>query len=275
MGPTFPPQQSPLLLLSSRPWNSALADRLSHRLYLPVEGITAPSQLTPAAVAAIDPSWIFVPHWSHLIPESIWGQWPTVIFHMTDLPYGRGGSPLQNLIERGHTSTMLTALRCGAGLDAGDIYLKESLSLHGTAEEIFMRADDLIAKMIERLVLEEPVPKPQQGESVLFSRRTPAQSNLAICPSGDTNVWYDQIRMLDAESYPHAFLDAHGMRMEFRRVCQRSDGLHADVRITPIASPTPPCSRWLKRPGSDTRPSTNFSRPCRASALPAALVGHR
>ena len=40
--------------------------------------------------------------------------------------------------------------------------------------------------------------------------------------------------MLDAEGYPHAFLDAHGMRLEFRRVSQRSDGLHADVRIIPI-----------------------------------------
>ena len=101
----------PLLLLSSRPWNGALVDRLSQRLDRPVESITAPAQLTPAAVAAIDPQWIFVPHWSHLIPESIWGPWPTMIFHMTDLPYGRGGSPLQNLIQWGHSSTMLTALR--------------------------------------------------------------------------------------------------------------------------------------------------------------------
>ena len=61
--------------------------------------------------------WIIVPHWSQLIPESICGPWPTVIFHMTDLPYGRGGSPLQNLIQRGHSSTMLAAQRCGAGRD--------------------------------------------------------------------------------------------------------------------------------------------------------------
>ena len=47
-------------------------------------------------------------------------------------------------------------------------------------------------------------------------------------------AWYDQIRMLDAEGYPHAFLEAHGMRLEFRRVSQRSDGLHADVKIVPI-----------------------------------------
>ena len=233
----------PLLLLSSRPWNSALADRLSRRLDRRVESITAPSQLMPKAVAAIDPQWIFVPHWSHLIPESIWDAWPTVISHMTDLPYGRGGSPLQNLIQRGHSSTMLTALRCGAGLDAGDIYLKQALRLHGSAEEIFLRADSLIEQMIERIVLEEPVAMPQQGEPVLFSRRSPAQSNLASCPEGDLSAWYDQIRMLDADGYPHAFVEIHGMRLELRRVCQRSDGLHADVRIIPVASLTPPIAK--------------------------------
>ena len=94
----------PLLLLSSRPWNSALAARLSRRLERRVESITAPSQLTPTAVASIDPQWIFVPHWSHLIPESIWGSLPTMIFHMTALPYGSN-------------CTMQTALRSGKSRD--------------------------------------------------------------------------------------------------------------------------------------------------------------
>ena len=89
--------------------------------------------------------------------------------------------------------------------------------------------------MIERIVREDPVAKPQEGEPVLFNRRTPDQSNLAICPTGDMSSWYDQIRMLDAQGYPHAFIEFNGMRLEFRRVAQRSDGLHADVRIVPIS----------------------------------------
>ena len=239
MGLHSPLSQRSLLLLSSRPWNSALAERLSRQLDRPVESFTKPDQLTAEAVAMIDPQWIFVPHWSHWIPESIWGSWPTVIFHMTDLPYGRGGSPLQNLIQRGHNSTMLTALRCGVDLDAGDVYLKQPMSLHGSAEEIFLRADGLIEQMIERIVREEPMAIAQQGEPVLFSRRSPAQSNLANCTEGDMRSWYDQIRMLDAEGYPHAFLEMYGMRLELRRVSQRSDGLHADVRIIPIDSCSP------------------------------------
>lgn len=45
--------------------------------------------------------------------------------------------------------------------------------------------------------------------------------------------------MLDAEGYPHTSLEIHGMSLELRRVCQRSNGLHADVRIIPMASTTP------------------------------------
>lgn len=230
-------QSQPLLLLSSKPWNSGMATRLRQRLDRPVEVISCSSKLKEKIVSDISPQWIFVPHWSHLIPESIWDNWPTVIFHMTDLPYGRGGSPLQNLIQRGHSSTMLTALRCTGGLDAGDIYLKQPLDLHGSAEEIFLRADLLIERMIEHIVREEPKAEPQEGHPVLFSRRNPAQSNLSHCQEGELNAWYDQIRMLDADGYPHAFLEVHGMRLEFRRVSQRSDGLYADVKIVP-ASPS-------------------------------------
>ena len=233
---TSPSQQKPLLLLSSRPWNIFLSDRISQRLGRPVVKITSPSELKQEYVETINPQWIFVPHWSHWIPESIWRTWPTVIFHMTDLPYGRGGSPLQNLIKRGHSTTMLTALKCGAGLDTGDIYTKQPMALYGSAEEIFLRADNLILQMIEHIVLEEPIPTPQEGKPVLFKRRTPDESNLSRCPSGDISAWYDQIRMLDAEGYPHAYLEAHGMRIELRRVCQRSDGLYADVKIIPTSS---------------------------------------
>jgi methionyl-tRNA formyltransferase len=227
--------QRPLLLLSSRPWNASLDERLRASLELPVHTISQPGELRLESVLALDPEWIFVPHWSQLIPESIWSRWPTVIFHMTDLPYGRGGSPLQNLIQRGHTSTMLTALRCSAELDAGPIYGKEPLSLLGTAEEIFLRANGLIEAMIERIVRECPEPQPQQGEPVLFSRRTPEQSDLSLCPAGDLAACHDQIRMLDADGYPHAYLDVHGLRLEFRRVSRRRDGLHADVVIKAIS----------------------------------------
>ena len=222
---------NPILILSSRPWNLGLADRLQSMLNRTVYCFSASEQLTPDSVLEIDPDWIFVPHWSHFIPESIWERWPTVIFHMTDLPYGRGGSPLQNLIQRGHTTTKLTALSCCEELDAGDIYLQESLGLHGTAEEIFLRTDSLVEQMIADIARDNPIPQPQQGEPVFFKRRHPSQSDLAQCPKNDLKTWYDYIRMLDADGYPPAYIDCNGFRLEFTRVSQRSDGLVADVKI--------------------------------------------
>ena len=46
-----------------------------------------------------NPTKIFIPHWSYIIPEEIFSAYDCIVFHMTDLPFGRGGSPLQNLIK--------------------------------------------------------------------------------------------------------------------------------------------------------------------------------
>ena len=54
---------------------------------------------------------------------------------MTDLPFGRGGSPLQNLIERGIKQTKISAIKCVKELDGGDIYLKRDLETFDKAEK--------------------------------------------------------------------------------------------------------------------------------------------
>ncbi len=64
-------------------------------------------------------------------------------------------------------------------LDAGDIYIKSDLSLHGTAHEIFLRASELIfLEMIPRIIKERPIPSAQTGDPTVFKRRIPAQSKI-------------------------------------------------------------------------------------------------
>lgn len=190
--------------------------------------------LTAAALADFGADWVFAPHWSHIIPESVFGAFRTVIFHMTDLPYGRGGSPLQNLIARGHTDTMLTALRCEAGLDTGPVYLKRPLSLDGTAEDIFRRASDLMLPMIRAIVDNDLEPAAQQGEPTVFSRRTPDESAL-----DEARDAYDHIRMLDAEGYPHAFIESARYRVTFTKARRAEDGsVIAEARIMGKDTPT-------------------------------------
>ena len=137
-----------------------------------------------------------------------------VCFHMTDVPYGRGGSPLQNLIVRGYKETKLSALRMVSDLDAGPVYMKRALSLEGAAHEIFERCARAIFDMIGEMVVAQPEPTPQSGTPVIFPRRRPEESRLPH--SASPRAVYDHIRMLDAEGYPNAFLDYGDFRVEFR-----------------------------------------------------------
>ena len=179
----------------------------------------------------LNPDWIFIPHWSDIIPAKIYNNYNCVVFHMTNLPYGRGGSPLQNLIERGHKETVISAIKVEEGIDTGDIYLKTPLSLEGTAEEIFMRSSKVIGTMIKEIIKTTPIPQKQEGEVVKFKRRNPEQSN--ITKLHILEEVYDYIRMLDCEGYPNAFIETDNFRFEFTKALHNIDkSIIADVRIT-------------------------------------------
>ena len=194
--------------------------------------ITEPEQLSAALLEQLKPAFVFFPHWSWKVPESITTNYPCVCFHMTDLPFGRGGSPLQNLISRGYRQTMLTALRMTAELDAGPIYAKQELDLSGTAQQIFERAAALVYLLVRRILTEHPEPQPQVGQPEFFQRRTPAQSRLP--EQGSAEQLYDFIRMLDAEGYPTAFLDYGNWRLEFNTAeCPATGEVQAKVRFVP------------------------------------------
>lgn len=186
--------------------------------------------VTPEHLAQLAPDWVFFPHWSYIIPATVYESFRCVIFHMTDLPFGRGGSPLQNLIARGIYETQVTALRCTRTLDGGDVYMKRPLSLHGGAEEIYLRAGAICSQMMVDLVRECPEPTPQTGEVVEFRRRRPEDGDIARLT--DLNAVFDYIRMLDAAGYPRAFAEVGEWRLEFSRAALHDGEVVADVRIT-------------------------------------------
>ena len=169
--------------------------------------ITDKSKLTLETLSQLKPKYIFFPHWSWIVPKDIYETYDCVCMHMTDLPFGRGGSPLQNLILQGLKNTQLTALKMTGVLDGGPIYAKLPLSLEGTAQEIYERAGELCYSHIEYIINQNPMPVAQNGEVVEFARRLPLQSELP--KSGSIMELYNFIRMLDADTYPLAFID-HG-----------------------------------------------------------------
>ena len=204
--------------------------RLQDRLGLNVLRVREQSELNLSRLKAHEPRYIFFPHWSWRIPAEIYAGFECVIFHMTDLPFGRGGSPLQNLVVRGIIETKLTALRCVAELDGGPVYLKRPLSLLGTADEILMRASHLTGEMIEVIVSDRPEPQLQLGEPSTFRRRTANDGNLASLET--LEQVYDYIRMLDGEGYPRGFIETEYFKLEFSRATLKPNCVIADVKIT-------------------------------------------
>jgi methionyl-tRNA formyltransferase len=148
---------------------------------------------------------------------------------MTDVPYGRGGSPLQNLIVRGHKATKLSALRMTAEMDAGPVYTKRTLSLEGTAHEIYLKAGELSYEIMVWMIDNNPQPIEQVGEPVIFHRRKPKDSMLPV--GIEIPEIYDFIRMLDAPTYPHAFIEHGDFIIEFTDASIDCNELVANIRL--------------------------------------------
>ena len=181
-------------------------------------------------LSLVKPDFIFFLHWSEKVEEKILNKHFCVCFHMTDLPFGRGGSPLQNLISLGCKKTVLSAIKMENELDAGPIIFKRSLSLSGNAEEIYIRAAKLSWTLINKIIRLDVIKEtPQTGKTTYFKRRQPSQSRLPV----ETSIekLYDHIRMLDARTYPKAFLCYGDFYLEFSEAKFKNNSISAKVKI--------------------------------------------
>lgn len=219
------------VVAGQKPWNRRVFDDIIKNYPGEWFFIADRSDLTLSSLQKLQPRYVFFLHWSYKIPEEILTEFECVCFHMTDVPYGRGGSPLQNLIVRGHRETQLTALKMVLDFDAGPVYAKHPMSLEGsTAEEIFIRSSYISAKIIGKMVESDLSPVDQVGKPVIFMRRKPEQSEI-IDDLISLNDLHDFIRMLDAEGYPKAFIKSGNYRLEFSRSALYEGYIHADVKI--------------------------------------------
>jgi methionyl-tRNA formyltransferase len=186
-------------------------------------------ELNFKSLKKIKPDYVFFIHWSYIIPKDIFQNFNCILFHMTDLPYGRGGSPLQNLIVRGHSKTMVSAIKVEEGIDTGPVFLKKLVLLSGTAEEIFLRTGRLMIEMMKEIIKKKIQPVAQKGKVVVFKRRTPKESNLQN--AADVKMVYNFIRMLDAEGYPKAFIETRYLKFEFSNASIKKGSITANVKI--------------------------------------------
>lgn len=195
--------------------------------------ITNQEELSLENIDKIKPKYIFFPHWSWIIDKNIYTKYNAIVFHMTDLPYGRGGSPLQNLIINKIYQTKISAIKVDDGLDTGDIYIKKDLDIStGSAQDIFIKTSNIIfEEMIPEFLKQNLKATPQKGEIVTFKRREKEQSDITTLNNPSILDIYDFIRMLDAKGYPKAYLELDNIKIEFFDVEKSTNKLSGKFEV--------------------------------------------
>lgn len=179
----------------------------------------------------IKPYIIFFPHWNHHIKKNIFDNYNCIGFHSTPLPYGRGGSPVQNMIIRNKKNSVICAYKITKGIDVGPVYLRKKLSLNGSGNDIFLRIYITILKMMSKLEKKLPIPVLQKGKIVYFKRRKHSQSNLLNVKN--IREAYNLIRMLDIDflDYPKAFIAGKNIKLYFKNAKYNNGKIDANVKI--------------------------------------------
>lgn len=217
------------IVASSKVWHKKSFEKLVPSLPGTWHYVESTDELD-SVLTKITPRYIFFFHWNWKVQNKIIENFECVCFHMTDLPFGRGGSPLQNLILLGKTETTLTAFRMINEMDAGPIYFKKPVALLGRAEDIYSRCGDISWEMVIRIIEKEPQPVEQKGEPIFFKRRKPEQS---LLPQNESlENLFDFIRMLDAPTYPLAFIRYGNLKIEFSHAQLTGTNLYASVLIS-------------------------------------------
>lgn len=192
------------------------------------------SDIGHTTITALNPHRLFFLHWHWAVEPWLVNGYECIGFHIGDLPRGRGGSPVQNLILQGVQETAVCAFRMTDEMDAGPLYGKRPLSLTGRRAETIYEQAMMCCLAMARAIIQygEVRLTPQEGEPTFFKRRSPEQSVLPLEGGVDASGLYDFIRMLDAEGYPHAFIEYGDWRLEFRGAELANETVTARVEIT-------------------------------------------
>ena len=196
---------------------------------LSIINITSKKELNIDYLSKINPRYIFFPHWSWKVDSTILNNFECIAFHTAPLPYGRGGSPIQNLIINGYEESPLCALQMTNELDAGPIYKKRNISLKGSLDEIFCRLAINCEKIILEMCENEPLPSKQKGNSYVFKRLKEEDNKLDFNLS--IKEIYDRIRMVDSNEYNKAYIELGNYKIEFSKAKKTADKLIAQIKI--------------------------------------------
>ncbi len=150
--------------------------------------------------------------WSWFIPDNITENILCLGVHPSDLPFYRGGSPIQNQIIDGIIETKCSLFRMNKNIDSGDIWLKTPLSLKGdNMDQIFTNIISSTKTLLNKLFDLYPniIPiKNNLSKGCYCKRRKPNQSKITAEEFKNKSLLqlYNLIRSL-TDPYPNAFIE--------------------------------------------------------------------
>lgn len=136
-----------------------------------------------------------------------------LVVHESELPKGKGWSPLTWQILEGEKKIPLTLFEATEKVDAGEIYSKKYIELDGTEliDEIKRLQGEATINLIMEFVEKYPniKGKPQEGKESFYPKRTPEHSKLSIEKSLQDQ--FNLLRVCDNERYP-AYFEINGAK---------------------------------------------------------------
>lgn len=138
----------------------------------------------------------------------------SVVIHESDLPRGRGWSPLAWQVLEGAAQIIVSLIECADPIDSGAIWTKQTLHLQGheLAEEINQRRDECRLALMDYALANFATIQParQIGDASYYPRRTPEDSR--INPWKPIADQFDLLRICEPR-FP-AFFEFRGHRYE-------------------------------------------------------------
>ncbi len=139
----------------------------------------------------------------------------TLVVHASDLPAGKGWSPLSWQILEGRDQIPVSLFEADDSMDSGPIYAQRHINFEG-----YELIDGLRKKLAEAtyelcswFVAEYPrssaQPKIQKGTQTFYSRRGPKDSQLDVNKTIEEQ--FNLLRIVDNQAYP-AFFEWKGRR---------------------------------------------------------------
>lgn len=129
------------------------------------------------------------------------------VIHESDLPEGRGWSPLGWQVLKGKNKIPIVLFAATERPDAGPVYLKDYIKLNGTEllSELRQKQGEKTVELAVRLLKKWPHVKavPQRGTSTYYRKRAAADD--ALDPKKSIIRNFNHLRIVDNEKYPAWF----------------------------------------------------------------------